>query len=123
MHAVTHRVHTDWNVCVYSGFGDNSCRCDHPEAINPLCNPECPNKRKLSNDLLVAIQIYKSQPSWFSKLVDEFKGILSESEISHCLDTLFDWGIIYGEYGETTPGRAGRLLKLTEDGVYIISEL
>lgn len=44
MHAVTHRVRKNWEVCYFSGFADMSCKCDHPDATNPLCNPKCPKE-------------------------------------------------------------------------------
>ena len=73
----------------------------------------------LDNVLIVADRIRRVQPIWFSKLVEELPN-LSPADISHSLDTLFDWGIIYGEYGETRPDHAGRLFKIYPEAEQMI---
>jgi hypothetical protein len=80
--------------------------------------------KNISNDLLLAIQIYRDQPkAWFGKLAEELSGIMDKDEVSHSLDILFDWGIVFGEYGPTADGRAGRLLFIDESAEHIIKEL
>lgn len=68
------------------------------------------NKSQLSSDLQVACEIYhltqNGGRAWFSKLVETLEGTLDKHQISRAIDTLTDWMIIYGEYGETTKGRA-----------------
>jgi len=81
----------------------------------------------LSNDLKVACKIYefhlKGERVWFSKLVESLAGILTKNEVAHCICTLEDWMIIYGEYGKTAEGRAGRLILIDEDvGLPIIKD-
>lgn len=78
----------------------------------------------ISNDLLVAIQIYRTQPKcWFSKLAEDLSKTMDKHMVSRCLDTLFDWMIVYGEYGETFAGRGGRLLFIDENAEPMIKEL
>lgn len=83
---------------------------------------------KLSPDLEVACMIYKyneviSQPIWFGKLVELFKGTFEKNQVSNSLDVLTDWGIVYGRYGETISGRAGYLYLIDEDHKQTIKEL
>jgi len=84
-------------------------------------------KNPLSSGLKVACEIYRfnqnKQPIWFGKLVESLNGELSKNTISHSIDMLFDWGIIKGEYGPTTPGRASRLLSITNETKPVIKEL
>ena len=78
----------------------------------------------ISNDLLVAIQIYRTQPKcWFGKLAEDLSKTMDKHMVSHCLDTLFDWMIVFGEYGETSKGRGGRLLFIDENAEPMIKEL
>ena len=46
---------------------------------------------------------------WYTKLIESLAWCMEEKTVSHSLDTLFDWLIIFGEYGATEKGRAGRL--------------
>lgn len=93
-------------------MGDNS-----KENIN---NP-------LSNEFKVAAEIYhckvQGEVVWYNKLVSSLKGELSKNTISKSLNTLFDWGIVKAEYGETEKGRAGKLLKVSNEAEPIIKEL
>lgn len=74
----------------------------------------------ISADIAVAIQIYQSQPCWFRKLVEDFEGILDKGAVSHSITTCCDWGIVEGYYGETTPGKAGRLFRITHWSVSMV---
>jgi len=71
------------------------------------------NGQTVSNSLIVAAYVYECEKSgervWFSKIVSNLK-ILDKQQISHAIDECFDWMILFGEYGETEPGKAGRLL-------------
>lgn len=73
----------------------------------------------LSKEFIVASEIFHAnkmnEKIWFSKLVDKLKPIMSKVTVSKSIDTLFDWNIVKGEYGETTPGHSGRLLKITNE--------
>ena len=73
----------------------------------------------LSKEFIVASEIRhanrNNEKIWFSKLVDILKPIMSKVTVAKSIDTLFDWNIVKGEYGETTPGHAGRLLKVTNE--------
>ena len=73
----------------------------------------------LSREFIVASEIQhaniNNEKIWFSKLVDILKPIMSKVTVAKSIDTLFDWNIVKGEYGETTPGHAGRLLKITNE--------
>jgi hypothetical protein len=76
---------------------------------------------KLSNDLKVACEIWhynqKKEPIWFSKLVESLGWCMDKYEVSHAMNTLEDWLIIFGEYGATSEGRAGRVWYVdTHDG-------
>lgn len=73
----------------------------------------------LSNEFIVASEIRHANKNdekiWFSKLVEILKQVMARGTVAKSLDTLFDWNIVKGEYGETTPGYAGRLLKITNE--------
>lgn len=86
--------------------------------------------KPVSGDLFVAMMIYhvtevKKEPIWFSKLVELSKDYMDKITVSHSINTLCDWMIIYGEYGETEKGRAGRLwfIETHDGGVHTIKEL
>ncbi|MFA5760344.1 MAG: hypothetical protein WC877_01125 [Dehalococcoidales bacterium] len=78
------------------------------------------------NSLIVACHVYdcqmKGERVWFTKIVENFK-LLDKWQISHAIDECFDWGILYGEYGETVPGRGGRLLMVDHDAKMIIDPI
>jgi len=84
---------------------------------------------KLSDDLKVACEIWHynvlKQPIWFSKLVESLSWCMDKQTVSHSIDTLCDWMIIYGEYGPTEKGRAGRLwfIDTHDDGDFRIRDL
>lgn len=84
-------------------------------------------KNPLSNELKVATEIYgcqtREEKVWLGKLQANLTGEISKNTISAALDTLFDWGIIKAEYGETEKGRAGRLLMISNESVPMIKEL
>jgi hypothetical protein len=84
-------------------------------------------KNPLSNELKVAAEIYgcqeRGEKVWLGKLQERLTGEISKNTISAALDTLFDWGIIKAEYGETEKGRAGRLLMISNESTPLIKEL
>lgn len=84
-------------------------------------------KSPLSNDFKVAAEIYHCQINgqlvWYTKLVSLLEGEISKNTVSKSLDTLFDWGIVKSEYGETENGRAGKLLMITNESEPIIRDL
>jgi hypothetical protein len=67
----------------------------------------------LSPELKVACEIWHynvlDEPIWFGKLVTSMVKHVDKIIVSHALDTLEDWVIIYGEHGETEKGHAGRI--------------
>jgi hypothetical protein len=82
----------------------------------------------LSPELQIACEIYhqniNKRPVWFTKLVEYFAGTFTREEVSHHLDTLTDWMIIEGGYGETVKGRAGYCFSIDLDhGGHMIPEL
>jgi hypothetical protein len=84
-------------------------------------------KNPLSNELKVATEIFgcqeRGEKVWLGKLQERLTGEISKNTISAALDTLFDWGIIKAEYGETEKGRAGRLLMISNESTPLIKEL
>ena len=84
-------------------------------------------KNPLSNEFKVAAEIYACKENgeliWYTKLVQRLSGKLSKNTIAHALDTLFDWGIVKAEYGETETGRAGKLLMISNEAELIVREL
>lgn len=84
-------------------------------------------KNPLSNELKVAAEIYgcqdRGEKAWLGKLQMNLAGEVSKNTVSAALDTLFDWGIIKAEYGETENGRAGRLLMISNESTPLIKEL
>ena len=84
-------------------------------------------KNPLSNELKVAAEIFhynkNNEVIWLSKLVQSLQKKVSKNTISAALDTLFDWGIVKAEYGETDNGRAGRLFFISNEAKSVISEL
>jgi hypothetical protein len=75
----------------------------------------------LSSELKVACEIWHyntlNEPIWFTKLINNLAPHMDKHAVSHALDTLTDWMIIYGEYGPTEKGRAGRVWYVdTHDG-------
>ena len=81
------------------------------------------DRQILSDDLKVAIHIYKSNEIGFSKLVDDLKSIISKNQISHSIDTLSDWGVVKGHYGKVRSGVYGRLFTVTDFAKPIIQQL
>jgi len=73
----------------------------------------------LSKELIVACEIYHFnfhlERIWFTKLCDSLKTHMSTNDISESLDTLSDWMIVEGNYGETEKGRAGYLYRVCEN--------
>jgi predicted transcriptional regulator len=95
------------------------------EAGNPRKNP-------LSTEFMVACEIVKLRENgetvWLSKLVETMDKKpsdkrLSKATIARAITTLFDWGIVKGEYGETSPGRAGRLLLICNEAESLVFDL
>lgn len=69
----------------------------------------------LSKEFKVACAILtfnrKDEKVWFTKLRDTLaKDGIGQSTVMNGLRTLFDWGIVKAEYGETEKGRPGRFL-------------
>jgi hypothetical protein len=83
----------------------------------------------LSDDLKVACEIWHyhtiGERVWFTKLVSSLAWCMDKKTVSDSMDTLCDWGIMYGEYGETEKGRAGRLFLIDthDDGDFRIRDL
>jgi len=84
-------------------------------------------KSPLSNELKVACEIYahneRNETIWFAKLVKTLQHKLTKIEVERCINTLFDWGIIRGEYGETIDGKAGRTYHIDYGSEQLISEM
>jgi predicted transcriptional regulator len=89
-------------------------------------------KNPLSTEFMVACEIIKlresGQKAWFSKLVETMdkkpaEKRLSKATISRAINSLFDWGIVKGEYGETSPGRGGRLLLISNEAEKLVFDL
>jgi hypothetical protein len=78
------------------------------------------------NSLIVAAYIYNQEQhgvnSWFSKIVND-SPYLTADQVSLAIDECFDWMILYGEYGETVPGKAGRLFFIYEDAKPMIKDI
>lgn len=81
----------------------------------------------LSNEFKVAAEIFRCKEEgevvWYNKLVTLLKNEMSKNTISKALNTLFDWGIVKAEYGETETGRAGKLLKVSNEAEPIVKKL
>jgi hypothetical protein len=84
----------------------------------------------VSSELFVAMMIYhvtevKKERIWFTKLIDLLQDYMDKKVVSHAMDTLDDWMIIYGEYGATEKGHAGRLyyIDIHDGGDDMIKEL
>lgn len=91
---------------------------------------ECLRKKKseiLSNEFKVAAQIYecneKGDNVWFTKLAELLKDHISQSTVMKSLRTLFDWGIVTAQYGETDKKRAGRLLFISGESKETIRQI
>lgn len=85
-------------------------------------------KNPLSSELKVAAEIFKlnevnHEKVWLGKLAERLEGKVSKNTVSMALDTLFDWGIVKAEYGPTESGRAGRLLKISNETKPLIKDL
>lgn len=83
--------------------------------------------KKLDVPLTVAVKIYevtevKKEPIWFTKLCEKLPNI-KEHAILMAINTLSDWGIIKGQYGETKKGHAGRLYFVSSENMKMIREL
>lgn len=84
---------------------------------------------ELSTDLKVACEIWHFQAIgeriWYSKLIESLSWCMNKNDISHSILTLCDWGIVFGEYGATEKGRAGRLwfIDTHDDGDFRIRDL
>ena len=75
---------------------------------------------KVALYFIVALKIWtlleKGEEVWFSKLTKSFDKVFLKRDVGIALDILEDWQIIRYEYGETTPGHAGRLIKFRPEG-------
>lgn len=82
-----------------------------PEEILSRKDELTKNMERLSNELKVGMVIYRmdimGMRPYFSCLVKVLDGIMEKNVVSQALDTLEDWIMIKGEYGETYGGRAG----------------
>ena len=65
--------------------------------------------------VLMRIQELNSEdsPAWFTRLCKDLP-TLKKQDVLHAINTLTDWVFIYGEYGETEKGRAGRIYFIDE---------
>lgn len=86
--------------------------------------------KPVSYDLFVAMAIYhltevNKEPAHFGRIVEFVQDYVSKEDVSHAMDTLDDWMIIYGEYGPIGDGRAGRLhfIDTHDGGDFRIKEL
>lgn len=83
--------------------------------------------KTISSELIVACEIYlhnqRKEPIWFGKLVDVLSDEMSKNVVSESLDTLSDWMITKGHYGETVKGRAGYLLEIEEIEIPKIADI
>lgn len=81
----------------------------------------------LSNEFKVATEIYRCEINgeliWYNKLVKDLEAEMSKNTVSKALDTLFDWGIIESEYGETQRGKPGKLLRVSDESKPVVAEL
>lgn len=80
--------------------------------------------------LFVAMAIHhltevNKEPAHFGRIVEFVKDYMTKEDVSHSMDTLDDWIIIYGEYGPIGGGRAGRLhfIDTHDGGDFRIKEL
>lgn len=84
-------------------------------------------KTLLSPEFMIATEIFglieREEKVWYNKLCERLQGKLSRGTISKALNSLFDWGIVKAEYGETTPGHAGRLLFISNESEQVIRVL
>jgi hypothetical protein len=72
----------------------------------------------VSSELFVAMMIYHltmvcKEKVWYTKLVASLNEYMPKQRVSEAIDTLTDWLIITGEYGETENRRAGWLISIT----------
>lgn len=86
-----------------------------------------PKSDILSKEFKVACEISrlneKNEKVWFTKLRDSLVDDMTQSTLMNALRTLFDWGIVKAEYGETGAGRAGRLLYVAGESKQIVKEV
>lgn len=86
-----------------------------------------PKSEILGKEFKVACEISrfndKNEKIWFTKLRDSLAGEITQSTLMNALRTLFDWGIVKAEYGETEKGRAGRLLYVAGESRQIIRQV
>ncbi len=80
-------------------------------------------RQNLSDALILAVHILKTQPTWFGRMKEELESVMTEHQISNNLDTLSDWDIVEMFYGKTTEGKAGNLFKITHDAEPTIRDL
>ena len=77
---------------------------------------------EIADYFIVALKMLEFEENgervWFSKLVKSFAGTLgiSREVVAISLNTLEDWFLIGSGYGKTSPGHAGMLYYLTEEG-------
>lgn len=82
----------------------------------------------LSKEFKVACAILdfnkKGEKIWFTKLCDALEKVgIGKSTVMNALRTLFDWGIVKAEYGETDKGRPGRLLFVAGEAKQTIDKI
>ena len=79
---------------------------------------------KKSNEEIVLAEIKKAndldEPIWFTKLLENFDGVLSRGEIGIAIDRLTDYSYIKGGYGEIKPGHASYRYHITDIGEYVL---
>jgi DNA-binding transcriptional ArsR family regulator len=75
-------------------------------------------KITVSDDFKICLKIWEfnrnNEKIWFSNLVEEMSGSLTQSSISRPLDKLFDHGIVESRW-ENVDGYWTRTLNITED--------
>jgi predicted transcriptional regulator len=82
----------------------------------------------LSKEFKVACAIFsfnkKDEKIWFTKLCGSLeKDGIAKSTVLNALKTLFDYGIVKAEYGETEKGRPGRLLFVAGEATQTIGKI
>jgi hypothetical protein len=65
----------------------------------------------------------KNEKPTFTKIVKVLDGRVAKNKISQVLDYMYDVGLVTMDYGMVDEKRAGRIIKLTEDGICLIKNI
>ena len=81
----------------------------------------------MSLDFLIACIIRESErrdePIWFNRLERILEGKASRSTISRYIDKLFDYGIIYGEWGRNADGDWVRTFHISGEASTLVERI